>query len=70
MKIDNEPFQEVSGLEGGLDTGDVIEGGEDAFIHQLPKAPRARRLKLRRAMTSKDNAFTKWCNGFFRRFFG
>ena len=68
MKIDNEPFQEVSGLEGGLDTEDIVEGGENRFVHQLPKAPRARRLKLRRAMTYKDNPFTTWCNGFLGDF--
>ncbi|ALT76859.1 MAG: phage tail protein [Burkholderiaceae bacterium] len=54
-------FQEVSGLEQSLETEDVAEGGENRFIHQLPAAPKARRLKLKRGLIDRQSPFVKWC---------
>ena len=61
MAILNEPFQEVSGLTTDRDVEEVAEGGENGFVHQLPKRPKAGRLKLRRVMTPIINPFTAWC---------
>ncbi|MBB2486920.1 phage tail protein [Mitsuaria sp. WAJ17] len=54
-------FQEVSGLEHALDTEDVAEGGENHFVHQLPKQPRPRRLQLKRGLVQRDSSFVSWC---------
>jgi phage tail-like protein len=59
--VDDVAFQEVSGLESGLDTEAVVEGGENRFVHQLPKPAKRGNLKLKRAMTSSDSGLVKWC---------
>jgi phage tail-like protein len=54
-------FQEVSGLESGLETESVVEGGENRFVHQLPKPAKRGNLKLKRAMTSYASGLVHWC---------
>ena len=54
-------FQEVSGLESGLDTEAVVEGGENRFIHQLPKPAKRGNLKLKRGMTTAASGLMQWC---------
>jgi len=54
-------FQEVSGLETGFDTETVVEGGENRFVHQLPKPARPSPLKLKRALTTVANGLVQWC---------
>ena len=61
LMILSEPFQEVSGLTSGLETEEVVEGGENRFAHMLPKPPSGRRLKLRRAINSSPSLFKLWC---------
>lgn len=54
-------FQEVSGLESGLDTEPVVEGGENRFVHQLPKPAKRGNIKLKRALGDKNSDLVKWC---------
>ncbi|MGC9419221.1 MAG: phage tail protein [Rhodovulum sp.] len=54
-------FQEVSGLEAGFDTETVVEGGENRFVHQLPKPAKSSPLKLKRALTTQASGLVKWC---------
>ncbi|MEM9578138.1 MAG: phage tail protein [Pseudomonadota bacterium] len=54
-------FQEVSGLESGLDTEPVTEGGENRFVHQLPKPAKRGNLKLKRGVTSYASGLLQWC---------
>ncbi|MEO9651741.1 MAG: phage tail protein [Roseobacter sp.] len=54
-------FQEVSGLESGLDTEPVVEGGENRFVHQLPKPAKRGNLKLKRGMTTYASGLLQWC---------
>ncbi|MFK7871021.1 MAG: phage tail protein [Roseobacter sp.] len=54
-------FQEVSGLEHGLDTEAVVEGGENRFVHQLPKPAKRGNLKLKRGMTTAMSGLVQWC---------
>ncbi len=54
-------FQEVSGLESGLDVEPVTEGGENRFVHQLPKPAKRGNLKLKRGMTTYASGLLHWC---------
>lgn len=54
-------FQEVSGLDGGIDLESVVEGGENRFVHQLPKPARRPNLKLKRGLTSATSGLVQWC---------
>jgi phage tail-like protein len=54
-------FQEVSGLESGFDTEPVTEGGENRFIHQLPKPAAQKNITLKRGLTSRASGLVNWC---------
>lgn len=54
-------FQEVSGMEHSLETEDVIEGGENRFVHQLPTRAKPRRLLLKRGLVERGSALMTWC---------
>ena len=54
-------FQEVSGLDTHPDVDAVTEGGENRFVHKLPKQIKHQNLKLKRGLSSMDSAIMKWC---------
>jgi phage tail-like protein len=53
-------FQEVSGIVARWDTDDVVEGGENRFVHHLPTRPRYEPLVLRRGVVTRDSFFAEW----------
>ena len=54
-------FHEVSGLDAALETMAVPEGGENRFVHALPKSAKASRLTLKRGLAAADSGLVKWC---------
>jgi phage tail-like protein len=60
-QIKDAAFSEVSGLESSIDVESVVEGGENRFVHQLPKPVKHGNLKLKRGLTDKNSALVKWC---------
>ncbi len=67
--IPDMAFQEVSGLETEIATEPLHEGGENRFVHNLPKQVKHPNLKLKRAMTTIASGLVYWCkttleNGF------
>lgn len=65
--ISDVAFQEVSGLESGLDVEAVVEGGENRFVHQLPKPAKNPNLKLKRALTDYNSDLVKWVQASIER---
>ncbi len=65
--ISDAAFQEVSGLKAGFDTEAVVEGGENRFVHQLPKPAKNPNLKLKRSLTKKNSELVKWCQATLER---
>lgn len=59
--IATEAFAEVSGLSAKIDTESVVEGGENGFVHQLPKQVKQGPLKLKRQLGAKGDGLTDWC---------
>ena len=54
-------FREVSGLGLDMDVETVVEGGQNAFVHQLPKAVKHPRLVLSRGIATMESRLLLWC---------
>ena len=54
-------FQEVSGIVSEMEIETVVEGGENRFVHQLPKGIKHPNLELKRGIAPKDSPLVKWC---------
>lgn len=67
LKVDDkeeEPgdiaFCEVSGIGAELQIEEVVEGGENQFVHRLPKPAKYSNLKLKKAMTAAPSLLIEW----------
>lgn len=60
-EIDDAAFSEVSGIGTEIETEAVVEGGENRFIHQLPKGVKHGQLELKRGITRMNSPLAKWC---------
>jgi len=54
-------FSEVSGIASEIELEPVPEGGENRFIHQLPKAIKHGNLELKRGVASMLSPLVLWC---------
>lgn len=54
-------FQDVSGLEVGLEVDELREGGENRFMHQLPSGVKQKRLTLKRGVAPMGSPLVGWC---------
>jgi len=53
-------FQEVSGIEAHFDVDPVAEGGENRFVHKLPKPTQYSDLVLKRGIVTEDSFLAEW----------
>lgn len=60
-------FREVSGLEASFDTEEVVEGGENRFVHRLPKPAKTTHITLKRAVSDHNHALVAWCKDTLER---
>ncbi|MEM9916975.1 MAG: phage tail protein [Bacteroidota bacterium] len=60
-------FQQVDGLSVTVETEDYAEGGENRFIHQLPKRTKYSDLTLTRGMFL-GSGIVKWCKDAIENF--
>jgi phage tail-like protein len=54
-------FQSVSGIESTITTEDIVEGGENRFVHRLPNGIKQHNLELKRGISSTQSELVKWC---------
>ncbi|MBI3525614.1 MAG: phage tail protein [Betaproteobacteria bacterium] len=54
-------FQEVSGISRKMETEEYSEGGENRFVHHLPKPVKYENLVLKRGIATKKSELIKWC---------
>jgi phage tail-like protein len=54
-------FQEVSGIGSEIDVQEVVEGGENRFVHRLPKGVKHPLLSLKRGIADIKSPLVKWC---------
>jgi phage tail-like protein len=57
---DDATFQEVSGISLELDAEIDREGGENRFVHALPKAATHPRLVLKRGIADQRSPLVRW----------
>lgn len=58
-------FTDVSGLSVTIDVEEIVEGGENSFVHKLPKGMRWPNVTLRRGIT-ENQVLLPWlarCSG-------
>lgn len=54
-------FQDVSGISLEIGVEEVEEGGENRFLHRLPKAVKHGNLVLKRGIAPSDSPLATWC---------
>jgi len=59
--IPDAAFSEVAGIGTDIETDAVQEGGENRFVHQLPKQVKHGLLELKRGIAHLDSPLAKWC---------
>lgn len=53
-------FQEVSGIEAKIEIEEVAEGGENRFVHQLPRVTKSPNLVLKRGYVTAPSFLSEW----------
>ena len=66
-QIEDTCFQSVSGLTIDLETEPIKEGGENRFMHHLPKQTNYTKLTLKRGMFT-NSELIQWCLNAFENF--
>ena len=61
-------FQSVSGLSVTVETDSYTEGGENRFVHELPKGLKFSTLTLKRGLKNAPSSITKWCEEAYESF--
>ena len=56
-----QTFQEVSGIEGEMESEEIAEGGENRFVHRLPRNLKHPRLELKRGIAPRSSPLVAWC---------
>ncbi len=59
--LTDNSFQEVSGIQSEIDTEPVTEGGENRFVHKLPKGVKHSDLELKRGIAPITSPLVMWC---------
>jgi phage tail-like protein len=59
--VSDAAFREVGGLDRTMGVEEVVEGGENRFVHRLPKPSAQPNLVLKRGLTEADSGLVKWC---------
>lgn len=54
-------FKEVSGISSEIETEELREGGENRYVHQLPKKMKHPRLVLKRGVAGISSPLVIWC---------
>ena len=63
--IADTSFQDVSGISVEMETEDLVEGGENRFVHRLPKSVTQPKLVLKRGIGKISSPLVRWCKAVF-----
>lgn len=61
LGMSDTSFQDVSGMSAELETEDVVEGGENRYVHRLPKSVKHPKLVLKRGIGKLSSPLVIWC---------
>jgi phage tail-like protein len=53
-------FQEVSGIQAEWDIEEVAEGGENRFVHRLPRPAKYSNLVMKRGIVTQSSLLSEW----------
>jgi phage tail-like protein len=59
--IPDTAFSEVAGIGTEIETEALVEGGENRFVHQLPRQVKHGQLELKRGIAGKTSPLVQWC---------
>ena len=59
-------FLDVSGIKAEVDTEEYQSGGENRFVHSLPKGIKYSPLVLKRGIATMSSPFVMWCQEVFQ----
>lgn len=65
LGMSDASFQEVSGMTAELKTEEVVEGGENRYVHTLPTGMKSRTLVLKRGIAAFHSPLVRWCRSVF-----
>ena len=65
LGLTDTSFQEVSGMSAEVDTETVVEGGENRYVHTLPKGVKHPYLELKRGIAPMTSPLVIWCRSVF-----
>jgi phage tail-like protein len=65
LGLTDTSFQEVSGISAEIQTETVIEGGENRYVHTLPKGVTHPMLELKRGIAPMTSPLVIWCRSVF-----
>jgi phage tail-like protein len=58
--VTDTSFQEVTGLQVETETEDVVEGGQNRYVHRLPVRTKYSNLVLKRGVVTIPSPFGSW----------
>ncbi|SRR5450830_89350 len=65
LGLTDTSFQEVSGMSAEVETETVVEGGENRYVHTLPKGVKHPNLELKRGIAALTSPLVIWCRSVF-----
>ena len=69
LGMSDTAFQDVSGIESSIETENYIEGGENRYVHKLPKGVSHPNLVLKRGIAPMTSPLVVWCRSVFEASF-
>ncbi len=61
LGLSDTSFQEVTGIASEVETESVVEGGENRYVHQLPKSVKHPNMVLKRGIAKMTSPLVIWC---------
>ena len=61
LGMSDTSFQDVTGIGSEIETEDVVEGGENRYVHRLPKGVKHPKLVLKRGIAGITSPLVIWC---------
>ena len=65
LGLTDTSFQEVSGIGAEIQTETLVEGGENRYVHTLPKGVKHPMLELKRGIAPMTSPLVLWCRSVF-----
>lgn len=61
LGLTDTSFQDVAGIGSEIETEDVLEGGENRYVHRLPTKVKHPKLVLKRGIAKITSPLVIWC---------